>query len=199
MVVDAVQKFATSECKVKRWTKQLSILREIINTTDLKEEAKWGVPCYTYCGKNIVILSAFNNYCSISFLKGSLLKDPEGLLIKPTKNFNAERSLGFTDIDEILKLKLVIINYINEAIGVEKAGIKVKSKPVSEYRIQIEFQTVMDNDPPLKAAFDALTPGRQKGYILYFSEPKQSKTILSRIEKCIPKIMDGIGVNDRYR
>lgn len=190
-------KFATPECKVNRWSELLSILRDIIKTTDLKEEAKWGVPCYTYNGKNIVLLSAFNNYCSISFLKGSLLKDTEDVLSKPARSTNADRSLRFTNINEISKLKSTIIDYINEAIAVEKAGLKVKSKPVSEYKIPTEFKQAMDNDPALKGAFEALTPGRQKGYLLYFSEPKQSKTILSRIEKCTPKILDGIGLNDR--
>lgn len=195
---DRCPQFATENCKVRRWTGELKVLRNIILATGLKEEAKWGVPCYTHEGKNILILSAFKEYCSVSFFKGALLKDPHKVLIQATKNSNADRAFRFTGIERISELETIIKEYIAEAVEVEKAGLKVPSKPVSEYAVPEEFQTQMDNDPSLKAAFEALTPGRQKGYLLHFSQPKQSKTKVSRIEKCIPRILDGIGLNDRF-
>lgn len=192
-------KFSTPACKIHRWIDILNSLRENLKNTELKEEVKWGVPCYSYNGKNILMLSAFNEYCAISFFKGALLKDPRGVLIQPTKNSNADRSIRFTNLEKVNELKEIILDYIKEAVEIENSGLKVKFKPVSDYEIPLEFQTAMDNDQVLKAAFEALTPGRQKGYILYFSQPKQSKTVLSRIEKCTPKIMDGLGLNDRYK
>lgn len=191
-------KFATQECKVKSWMEELIALRKIILTTELNEEAKWGFPCYTHNEKNILILSAFKDYCAINFFKGALLKDPHRILIHSTKNSNADRSLRFTEKSDITELESIIKKYIREAIEIEKAGLQIQSKPVSEYSVPEEFQNVLDRDPALKAAFEALTPGRRKGYLLHFSQPKQSKTKISRIEKCIPKIMDGVGLNDRY-
>ena len=193
---DRCSKFATPECKVRRWTEELKLLRGIILSTELKEESKWGVPCYTHDGKNILILSAFREYCAVSFFKGALLKDPHGLLIQPTKNSNADRSFRFPEIQKIREAQNIIKEYIAEAIEIENAGLKVESKPVSDYPVPDEFQTEMYNDPALKAAFEALTPGRRKGYLLYFAQPKQSKTRVSRVEKCIPRILDGIGLND---
>jgi len=189
--------FATPECKVKKWAGELKALREIIQSTGLKEEAKWGVPCYTHEGKNIVLLNSFKEYCNLSFFKGALLKDPAGILIRPTKNSNADRSLRFTGLEKIIETESLIKEYIVEAIEAEKAGLKVKSRSVSGYEVSEEFREMMDNDTVLKDAFEALTPGRQKGYLLHFAQAKQSKTRVSRIERCIPKIMDGIGLNDR--
>ncbi len=190
--------FATPQCKVRKWEKELKDLRKIILATGLKEEAKWGMPCYTHEGKNILILSAFKEYCAVSFFKGSLLKDPHGILVQPTENSSANRMFRFTDLEKITELVPFIKDYITEAVEIEKAGLKVESRPVNNYPIPHEFQAELDRDPVLKAAFYELTPGRQKGYLLHFSQPKQSKTREARIEKCIPRILDGIGLNDRF-
>lgn len=191
-------RFTTPNCKVRSWTDELKALRSIILSAGLKEEAKWGVPCYTHAAKNILILSALRGYCTVSFFKGALLKDPHGVLVQPTKNSNADRAFRFTDIQKINELEAIIKDYIAEAVEIENSGLKIEPKPVSDYPIPEEFSTVMLNDPVLKAAFEALTPGRQKGYLLHFSQPKQSKTRKSRIEKCIPRILDGIGLNERF-
>jgi uncharacterized protein YdeI (YjbR/CyaY-like superfamily) len=189
--------FDTSKCKVKPWSEQLKILREIALSCELTEEAKWGVPVYTLSGKNIIIVSAFKEYVSISFFKGVLLKDTHNILIAATKNSQADRSLRFTETLKIVEIKSIIKEYILEAIEIEKSGAKIEYKPVSSLEIPIEFQEQLDSDPVFKDAFNSLTPGRQKGYLLHFSGAKQSKTRSARIEKCIPKIMDGIGLNDR--
>ena len=186
----------TPNCKVNKWTDELQILRAIVLECGLTEESKWGVPCYTYRNKNIVIVSAFREYCSLSFFKGSLLTDTENILDKPGGNTQAGRLIKFTNVQEIIKLKPVLKAYIFEAIEVEKSGIKPGPKPKTELEIPEEFKTKLDEMPLLEAAFEALTPGRQKGYIYYFSQPKQSRTRELRIEKCIPQIMNGKGLND---
>ncbi len=188
----------TPECKVHNWTEPLVKLREILLTCDLTEEVKWSVPCYTVDGKNILLLSAFKNYCFISFFKGALLKDPQGVLIQPTKNSQADRQLRFTTVQQVAELEQVIKAYVREAIEVEKAGLEVAYKETAQFDVPDELQAVFDEDPAFREAFHALTPGRQRGYLLYFSGAKQSKTRTSRIEKCMPQIFEGIGLHDRY-
>lgn len=186
------------DCKVHYWTSELALLRKIVLSCGLKEESKWGVPCYTFQDKNILIISAFKDYCSISFFKGSLLKDDKNLLVKPGPNSQAGRLAKFTTIQDIIVIEKVLKEYIYEAIEVEKAGVKVPMKKNPE-PIPEEFEEKLDSDPVLKDAFEALTPGRQRGYIIYFSQPKQSKTRIARIEKCEPMILSGIGLNDKYK
>lgn len=188
----------TSDCKVHNWVKELELLRNIVLDCGLTEECKWGVPCYVYQDKNVAIISAFKDYCSISFFKGALLNDAEKVLEKPGKNSQAVRLIKFTSVDEIKKNEFKLREYLNEAVEVEKANLKVEFKKDTE-PIPEELSRKFDKDPILKAAFEALTLGRQKGYILYFSGPKQSKTKESRIEKCIGKILNGEGLNDKGR
>lgn len=186
------------DCKVHSWTSELALLRKIVLSCGLKEESKWGVPCYTFQDKNILILSAYKDYCSISFFKGSLLKHDKKLLVKPGPNSQAGRLAKFTAIQQIMGIEKDLKAYIYEAIEVEKAGLKVPMKKNPE-PIPEEFEEKMDSDPVLKDAFEALTPGRQRGYIIYFSQPKQSKTRIARIEKCAPMILSGIGLHDEYK
>jgi uncharacterized protein YdeI (YjbR/CyaY-like superfamily) len=193
---------ATPKCKVNTWKEELQHLRMIIlNKTaiknGLKEELKWGIPCYTFQGNNILILAAFKDFCSISFLKGVLLKDEKGILTKPGENSQSARQIRFTNVKEILKLESTIKAYINEAMELEKSGEKVEFKKINEFVIPEEFQTKLNKIPALKTAFKALTPGRQRGYLLYFSAPKQSKTRDSRIEKCLKQILNGKGLTDK--
>jgi uncharacterized protein YdeI (YjbR/CyaY-like superfamily) len=187
----------TPRCKVHSWTDELHALREILLDSGLTEELKWSVPVYTHEKKNIVIMSAFKEYCALSFFKGALLKDPEGILDKAGKNTQSARLIRFTNSQDILKLEPVLRAYIAEAIEVEQAGLKVEYKPTSEYPIPEEFQQKLDQNPALKAAFDALTPGRQRGYLLHFSQPKQSKTRASRVEKYSQQILAGKGLYDK--
>lgn len=187
----------TPDCKVHNWTDEMKLLRTFLLDSELTEELKWKVPCYTYDGTNVIILSAFKDYCSLSFFKGVLMKDPAGILEKPGENTQSDRLIRFTDVDRIIELEPIIRDYIEAAIEIEKAGLTVEYKDVSEYEIPEEFQIVLDEDPTVKAAFDALTPGRQKGYLLHFSGAKQSKTRTSRVEKSIPKILSGKGFHDR--
>ncbi len=187
----------TPECKVHNWTEELETLREIVLESGLKEELKWGVPCYTFEGNNIAIVSAFKEYCSISFFKGVLLKDANGILSKQGENSQSGRLVKFTDVEQIIEKEAILKDYIAEAIEIEKAGLKVEYKDVSEYEIPEELQNKLDANESFKNAFNALTPGRQKGYILHFSQPKQSKTRESRIEKSMPQIFLGKGLNDR--
>lgn len=195
--------FATPQCKVHNWTEELKLLRSIILECGLTEEMKWGVPCYTMQlpnekkETNVLILAAFKDYCSISFFKGSLLQDSKGLLDKRSENTQGERFFRITNIDNLRVIAADIKAYIFEAIEVEKAGLTIASKPVTASDYPEEFEQKLHDFPALKAAFDALTPGRQKGYILHFSQPKQSKTRLARIEKCLPKIFSGKGFFDR--
>ena len=182
--------------KAKKWQKELEKLRTIVLDSPLTEELKWGCPCYTYQENNIVLIHVFKEYCALLFFKGALLHDANGVLIQQTKNVQAARQIRFTNVREIVEMERILKAYIYEAIEVERAGLKVKLKKTSEYKIPEEFQQKLDKIPALKKAFYALTPGRQRGYIFYFSQPKQSKTRESRVEKCIQKILDGEGLND---
>ncbi len=183
--------------KVKKWREEFKKLRMIVLDCPLTEELKWRQPCYTFQGKNIVLIGGFKNYCALLFFKGALLKDAHGLLVKPGENTQAGRLIRFTQVREIAEMETILKAYIDEAIEVEKAGLKVKLKKTTEFIIPKEVKNKLNAIPGLKTAFEALTPGRQRGYILYFSAPKQSKTRESRVEKCMPKILHGKGLNDR--
>lgn len=186
----------TPACKVRTWEAELRQLRRIVLDMGVKEELKWSVPCYTWEGKNVLIVSAFKEYAALSFFKGVLLKDHYKLLQTPGKNSQASRLLKFTNLDQVLAQEAVVRAYVEEAIEVEKAGLKVEFKKRLE-PIPEELEFALQANPALKAAFEALTPGRQRGYILYFSAPKQIKTRFARIEKYIPKILAGKGLHDR--
>ena len=168
-----------------KWQKELETLRMIVLDCGLTEELKWGVPCYTSQKRNIVLIHVFKEYCALLFFKGVLLKDANGILIQQTKNVQAARQIRFTSDREIVKMKPIVKAYIHEAIEVEKAGLKVDLKKTKEFTVTEEFQNKLDENRALKTAFKALTPGRQRGYLLYFSAPTQSKTRVSRIEKCM--------------
>lgn len=180
-----------------QWREEFEKLRTIILDCPLAEELKWGKPCYTFQNSNIVLMHGFKEYCALLFPKGVLLKDPKGVLVQQTENVQAARQIRFTNVREIVKLEPVLKAYIKEAIEVEKAGLEVKYKKTSEFAVPEEFQKKLRENPALRTAFEALTPGRQRGYLLYFSAPKQSKTRESRIEKCVPLIFDGMGLNDQ--
>ncbi len=182
--------------KAKKWQQELDKLRTIVLDCGLTEELKWGVPCYTFEKSNIVLIHVFKEYCALLFFKGALLNDANGILIQQTKNVQAARQIRFTRVEEIGKMKPILISYISEAIEVEKAGLKVDLKKTAEFTIAEEIQNKMDQLPALKTAFYALTSGRQRGYLLYFSAPKQSKTRQSRVEKSIKQILNGKGLND---
>jgi uncharacterized protein YdeI (YjbR/CyaY-like superfamily) len=183
--------------KAKKWQKELEQLRKIVLDCGLNEELKWGVPCYMFQKSNIVLIHVFKEYCALLFFKGALLSDANGILIQQTANVQAARQIRFTNVREITKMKTILKTYIFEAIEVEKAGLKVKFKKTSEFEIPEEFQKKLDKMPALKAAFDALTPGRQRAYKLYFSAPKQSKTRESRVEKYMQQILNGKGLDDQ--
>ncbi len=183
--------------KAKNWQEELEQLRMIVLDCGLTEELKWGVPCYTFQKSNIVLIHVFKEYCAILFFKGALLNDTNGILIQQTKNVQAARQARFTKVREIVEMEAILKTYIYEAIEVEKAGLKVNLKKSSEFIIPEEFQKKLDKIPALKTAFNALTPGRQRAYILYFSAPKQSKTRESRVEKCKQQILNGKGLNDQ--
>ncbi len=182
--------------RAKKWKEEMKLLRKICLDCGLTEDFKWMHPCYTLNGKNVVLIHEFKEYCALLFHKGALLKDMENILVQQTENVQAARQIRFTNLEEIIALESTIKAYIFEAIEVEKAGLEVKMKKVSEFDMPEELQQKFKEDPALKTAFKALTPGRQRGYLLYFSQAKQSKTRVSRIEKYIPKIFDGKGVND---
>jgi len=182
--------------KAKKWRKEFEKLRMVCLDFGLTEELKWGKPCYTLQGSNIVLIHGFKEYCALLFMKGALLKDPRRILVQQTENVQAARQIRFTNVREIVEMEPILKSYIHEAIEVEKAGLEVSYKKTSEFKIPEEFQKKLDETPALKTAFDALTPGRQRGYILYVSAPKQSKTRESRIEKCIRQILNGKGLND---
>lgn len=165
-------------------------------TFDLTEELKWGCPCYTYDKNNIVLIHGFKDYCALLFMKGAIMKDPKQLLVQQTENVQSARQLRFIDLNEIIKQKAVIKSYIKNASEVEKSGVKIEMKKSTEYKIPVEFQQALNEMNELKTSFDKLTPGRQKGYLLYFASAKQSKTRNERIEKYIPKILDGKGLED---
>ena len=182
--------------KTGKWQKEFEQLRTIILDCNLIEELKWGQPCYTFEKSNIVLMHGFKEYCAVLFFKGALLKDTKGILIQQTENVQAARQIRFTNVREIVKMKATLKKYIYEAIEVEEAGLKVPLKKTSEFRIPEEFQTKLDKIPAVKKAFNALTPGRQRAYIFYFSSAKQSKTRESRVEKCIKQILKGKGLED---
>ena len=183
--------------KAKNWQEELEKLRMVVLDCGLTEELKWGVPCYTLQKSNIVLIHVFKEYCALLFFKGALLKDVKGILIQQTENVQAARQIRFTNVREIVKMKSIVKAYIYEAVEVEEAGLKVNLKKTTEFIIPEEFQKKLDRIPALKTAFDALTPGRQRGYILYFSAPKQSKTRESRVEKSMQQILNGKGLNDQ--
>jgi len=182
--------------RIDQWKDEVMKLRSIILSCQLTEELKWGVPCYTYEGRNIVLIHGFKEYCALLFFKGALLSDSNGILIQQTKNVQSARQIRFTSLKEITKLESVIKAYIYEAIEVERAGQKVTLKKVSEYEMPDELQKKLDKNAAFKKAFNALTPGRQRGYILFFSAAKQPKTRESRIEKYTKQILSGKGLND---
>ncbi|MBT3337195.1 MAG: hypothetical protein HN855_09670 [Anaerolineae bacterium] len=187
----------TPACKVKTWQAELVRLREIVLASGLTEELKWKQPCYTFNGKNIVMVSAFNDYAFISFFKGVLMKDPKGILIASTENMQSARQIRFTNVEQVAELETILKVYIAEAVEVEKSGAKIEPKKTSDFEMPEELQAKFEADPVFKAAFEALTPGRKRGYLLYFAQPKQSKTRTSRIEKFMPKIFEGKGWSDR--
>ncbi len=183
--------------KAKKWNKEFHLLREIVcNNKSLEEDYKWMHPCYTFQGKNIVLIHGFKEYCALLFHKGALLKDPKNILIQQTENVQSARQIRFTHVEQITKLKSVIEAYIKEAIEIEKSGKKVEMKKANDYPIPEEFQKILDENETLNKAFYSLTPGRQKGYLFYFNQAKQSKTRVARIEKYIPKILDKKGLDD---
>ena len=189
--------YDTPDCKVHSWHAELVELRRILLESGLTEELKWSQPCYTVEGKNILLMTAWKDVCALDFFKGVLLKDPHNILIQQTKNIQASRQLRYTDVDTILEQEALIKAYVQEAIEIEKAGLQVKYKDTSDFDMPDELQDKFDDDPAFKRAFEALTPGRQRGYLLHFSGAKQSKTRVSRIEKCVPKIFEGKGFHDR--
>ncbi|ATY83878.1 hypothetical protein CVV65_01930 [Kyrpidia spormannii] len=182
--------------KADKWRKEFEALRSIALECDLTEDFKWGVPCYTFQNKNIVLVHGFKEYCALLFVKGALLRDPHGVLVQQTENVQAARQIRFTDVREIVEMETILKSYIHEAIQVEKAGLKVDFKKNADFDIPEELQQKFHDMPALRTAFEALTPGRQRAYLLYFSQPKQAKTRTSRIEKCVQRILDGKGLND---
>ncbi|WP_033580121.1 YdeI/OmpD-associated family protein [Priestia aryabhattai] len=182
--------------KAKKWKEEYETLRKIVLDCELTEDFKWMNPCYTFEKKNIVLIHGFKEYCALLFPKGSLLQDSHGVLIQQTENVQGARQIRFTNVQEIAEKEAILKAYIYEAIEVEKAGLKVKVKKPEELIIPEELQHKFDEIPALKTAFTTLTPGRQRAYILHFSAAKQSKTRASRVEKCIPNILNGKGLND---
>lgn len=182
--------------KASKWQEEYSALRELVLDCGLTEELKWGCPCYTLQKSNVVLIHGFKEYCALLFMQGALLKDTKRILVQQTENVQSARQIRFASIGEILKSNSTIKAYIKEAIQIDKAGLKVELKKTTEYKIPIEFQNVLDDMPELKAAFHNLTPGRQRGYLLYFLSPKQAKTREARIEKCVQQILKGKGLDD---
>jgi uncharacterized protein YdeI (YjbR/CyaY-like superfamily) len=187
--------FQTPQCKVHRWNDELQFLRAIVLKAGLAEELKWSMPCYTMNGKNILIVAAWKDYCSISFFKGALLKDTKQLLATPGENSNAMRQFRFIDTKQIIKTEKLILQYIKEAVVIEQSGVKITA-PKKELVIIPELKEEFVNNPQLKNAFYELTPGRQRGYLIYFSNAKQTNTRLSRIKKYYDKIINGKGLDD---
>ena len=181
---------------LEKWKLELKKLREIILDCGLKEEFKWMHPCYTDNGKNIVLIHEFKDYCAILFHKGALLKDPENILVQQTENVQSARQIRFTDLPEIEEFEPTIKKYIQEAIGIEKSGKKFEKKKTSDFNVPIELEQIFSENADFKKAFNNLTAGRQRGYLLHFDKPKQSKTKISRIEKNMERIKDGYGLND---
>lgn len=179
-----------------QWKEEFEKLRTIALSTELVEDLKWGSPCYTYEGKNIFLIHGFKEYCALLFFKGALMKDPDHILIQQSKNVQAARQIRFTDVQQIIDLEKELKAYMFEAVEIEESGLKVEMKKTKDFEISEEFQQKLDENFELKKAFESLTQGRQRAYLLYFSSAKQSKTRESRIEKCIPQIIDGKGLND---
>ena len=182
--------------KEKKWQEEIERLRTIILSCGLNEELKWGCPCYTFQKSNIVLIHVFKEYCAVLFFKGALLNDANGILIQQTENVQVARQVRFINLGEIIEQEPVLKAYIFEAIEVEKAGLKVALKTTADFAVPEEFQSKLDRIPVLKTAFEALTPGRQRAYLFHFSQPKQSKTRESRVEKYIPQILSGKGLDD---
>ncbi len=180
----------------KQWHEEFEALRSIVLDLPLTEELKWYQPCYTFQGKNVVLMHGFKEYCALLFFKGALLKDLKGVLIQQTENVQSARQIRFTSVRQIDAMKPIVKAYVQEAIEVEKAGLKVKHKKTSEFKVPEEFQSKLDGMPALKTAFRALTPGRQRGYLFHFSQPKQSRTRAARVEKWTRQILNGKGLND---
>jgi uncharacterized protein YdeI (YjbR/CyaY-like superfamily) len=180
----------------EKWQQEIKQLRMIALDCGLSEELKWGCPCYTLEGSNIVLIHVFKEYCAFLFFQGALIKDTKGILIQQTENVQAARQTRFTSLREIITKETILKAYIHKAIKIEKAGLKVNLKKTTAFKMVEEFKNKLDKTPALKKAFDTLTPGRQRGYLLHFSAPKQSKTRESRIEKCMPQILKGKGLND---
>ena len=183
--------------EAEKWRDELAKLRTIVLDSPLTEELKWGVPCYTFQKSNILLIHVFKEYCALLFVKGALLKDANGILIQQTENVQAARQVRFTNVQEIVELESTLKAYINEAIQVEVSGLKVNYKKAEEFSIPDEFLSKLEDNPDLETAFYALTPGRQRAYLLYFSAPKQSKTREARVEKFLLQILSGKGLNDR--
>lgn len=180
----------------KKWREEFELLRAIALDCDLTEEFKWGNPCYAHQGGNVVLMHGFKDYCALLFFKGALLKDAKGILITQTENVQSARQIRFTSAAQVSKMKTVLKAYIKEAIAIEKSGVKVALKKTEEFAVPDEFQSKLDEDLALQTAFKALTPGRQRAYLLHFAAAKQSKTRVERIVKCMPLIFEGKGLND---
>jgi uncharacterized protein YdeI (YjbR/CyaY-like superfamily) len=186
----------TPQCKVMQWQPEMKRLRQLVLECGLVEELKWGVPCYTFQKKNVLLIHGFKEYCALLFFKGALLKDEKKLLVQQTENVQAGRQIRFQHLKQIINLEQTLKEYIFEAVEVEKAGVKIEYKKVEEFKMPEEFKSTLNKNAKLKRAFEALTPGRQKGYLLHFAQAKQSKTREARIEKCSSLIMQGKGLND---
>ena len=182
--------------KEKRWSAEFAALRQLCLASGLKEELKWRQACYDLDGRNVVLIHGFKDYCALLFMKGALLKDPKGILIQQTKNVQAARQIRFASLADINKQKAAVKAYLREAIAVEKSGVKVKMKSAAQFDVPEEFLKPLDDDPKLAEAFHALTPGRQKGYLLHFAGAKQSATRAARVEKHVPRILKGLGLDD---
>lgn len=189
---------ATPRCKVNNWRDELVVLRQLVLESGLTEELKWGMPCYTSGNKNIAMVSAFKEYASLSFFKGALLKDTYKILDKNGESSQSARLIKFTKPEQIIEKQHIIKAYLKEAMAIEASGLKVEFKKNPE-PVPEELLQVFEEEPELKQAFEALTPGRQRGYIIYISQPKQSQSRMNRIEKCRDKILNGVGINDHYR
>jgi uncharacterized protein YdeI (YjbR/CyaY-like superfamily) len=183
--------------KAKQWREEMTRLREIVcGVPELVEEMKWGHPCYTFEGGNVVLIHGFKEYCALLFFKGALLKDGKGILVQQTENVQGARQVRFRSVEEIGKLERVLRDYIKEAVEVERRGLKVEFKGTAAFEMVEEFRKRLNGDGRLKKAFEALTPGRQRGYLLYFAQAKQSTTREARVEKCVPRILEGMGLKD---
>ena len=182
--------------KVEKWREEFERLRAIILDCGLTEELKWGWPCYTLDKANIVLMHGVKEYCALLFFKGALMKDTNGILVQQTENVQAGRQIRFAGAHEIAQMEPILKAYIREAVEVEKAGLKMEFRKTSEFAMPEEFQAKLDEIPALKTAFEALTPGRQRAYLLHFSSAKQSRTREARVEKCMPRILDGKGLDD---